>query len=119
MRRLRFSVGSLIQAAFQPSHALAKDASASPVSRCCHRWESVNRRSVLMLRVSLVALLGLASPVLAQPVNDSFASPTVINGSSGSVSGSNVGATLEPNEPSLAGNPGGQSVWYVWTAPSD
>src|SRR5262249_53378779 len=40
-------------------------------------------------------------------------------GPSGSVGGSNVGATVEPGEPSLTGNPGGQSVWYTWTAPSD
>jgi Ca2+-binding RTX toxin-like protein len=38
---------------------------------------------------------------------------------SGEVTGSNVGATKEPGEPDHAGNPGGHSVWYSWTAPVD
>ena len=33
--------------------------------------------------------------------------------------GSNVGATKEPGEPDHAGDPGGASVWYTWTAPAD
>src|SRR3974390_2438119 len=61
----------------------------------------------------LFALVGFAFTVSAQPVNDNFANATAITGPSGSVSGSNVGATVEPGEPSLTGNPGGQSVWYV------
>ncbi|HTL55238.1 MAG TPA: Calx-beta domain-containing protein [Candidatus Limnocylindrales bacterium] len=65
------------------------------------------------------AFICLGRPAMAQPANDSFANPTTITGPSGSVSGSNVGASLESGEPSLAGNPGGQSVWFQWTAPSD
>jgi hypothetical protein len=30
-----------------------------------------------------------------------------------------VGATKEPGEPAHAGNPGGASVWFKWTAPVD
>lgn len=41
----------------------------------------------------------------------------VISGNSGSIFGSNVCATKEPGEPNHAGNPGGASVWYRWTAP--
>src|SRR5439155_253471 len=41
----------------------------------------------------------------------------VISGSSGGVTGNNVGASKESGEPSHAGNTGGQSVWYTWTAP--
>src|SRR5207253_996357 len=33
-------------------------------------------------------------------------------------SGSNVGATKESGEPFIAGNAGGKSVWWFWTAPS-
>src|SRR2546427_606877 len=58
----------------------------------------------------------LNSPVT--PANDMFANAQAIGGSSGSATGSNVGATKEAGEPSHAGNPGGASVWYSWTAPS-
>ena len=57
------------------------------------------------------------SPVVIPPSNDSFASGTVINISSGQAIGSNVDATLEAGEPSHAGNSGGRSVWWHWTAP--
>src|SRR5439155_23403595 len=32
---------------------------------------------------------------------------------------SSAGATKEPNEPLHAGNAGGASVWWTWTAPSN
>jgi hypothetical protein len=56
--------------------------------------------------------------VLVPPANDNFASAQVIAGNSGTVSGSNVAATKEVNEPNHAGDPGGKSVWYRWVAPS-
>src|SRR5262249_44917988 len=40
-------------------------------------------------------------------------------GNSGTVLGSTVGATKEPGEPNHAGDSGGSSVWYLWTAPSN
>lgn len=50
--------------------------------------------------------------------NDFFGAPTVLPViCDGSVLSSNVGAGFEPNEPSHAGNPGGASVWFRWTAP--
>jgi hypothetical protein len=52
-------------------------------------------------------------------VNDMFANAITISGSSGQTTGSNVGATKESGEPSHAGNPGGASVWWKWTAPSN
>jgi hypothetical protein len=51
------------------------------------------------------------------PPNDNFANAQVISGNSGSVTGSNVGATKEPCEPNHHNIPGGASVWYRWTAP--
>src|SRR5436309_1627874 len=54
----------------------------------------------------------------AAPANDAFASSQVLTGSSGSITGTNVGATKEAGEPNHAGNSGGHSVWYQWTAPA-
>lgn len=50
--------------------------------------------------------------------NDNFAAGQVISGSAGSVPGSSTGATKEAGEPAHAGNAGGRSIWYYWTAPS-
>ncbi len=54
---------------------------------------------------------------LAAPANDPFNAPVILTGISADVTGSNVGATKEPGEPNHAGNPGGKSVWWRWTAP--
>ena len=56
-------------------------------------------------------------PPPATPANDAFASAQVILGTSGSVTGSSTRATKESGEPAHAGNTGGASVWYRWTAP--
>ena len=53
------------------------------------------------------------------PANDNFASAQVLTGNSVTVTGSNVGATKQAGEPSIAGNVGGASVWYNWTATSN
>ncbi len=62
------------------------------------------------------AALALPSVATAAPANDNFASPQVLTGTSTSASGTTVGASREPNEPShfVSGN---GSVWYSWTAP--
>lgn len=49
--------------------------------------------------------------------NDAFANRATLAGSSGSVSASNTGATKESGEPNHAGNVGGKSLWWSWTAP--
>ena len=51
-----------------------------------------------------------------RPPNDYFADAITLTGESGTVSGHNVGATLEPGEVygTLA-----STVWYRWTAPED
>jgi hypothetical protein len=51
------------------------------------------------------------------PANDLFANAVPIASSTGSVTGTNVGATREAGEPSHAGV-GGRSVWYRWRAPA-
>lgn len=56
------------------------------------------------------------------PANDSFANSTVITlsgNNSTSVTGFNTNATRETGEPRQGDNPGGRSVWWRWTAPSN
>ena len=57
--------------------------------------------------------------LLPPPSNDNFADAQTISGASGVVVGANAGATKEQGEPNHADNPGGASLWYHWTAPSD
>lgn len=63
-------------------------------------------------------------PLPPPPPNDNFANAQVISGCSGSVNGSNIGATAESGEPQHfppgGGGLGGgdRSVWYRWQAPS-
>lgn len=52
------------------------------------------------------------------PANDMFANAQVISSASGTSAGSNTAATKETGEPNHAGNTGGKSIWYSWTAPA-
>jgi hypothetical protein len=77
------------------------------------------RRSARALVITVAAGLIVALPAYATPPsNDTFASAMVITGSSGTAGGTNVDATKETGEPNHAGNVGGASVWYSWTAPA-
>lgn len=58
----------------------------------------------------------LAATFTPRPVNDNFTNATPITGSEATVQGSTVAATHEPGEPEHAGQPGGGSVWWSWTA---
>ncbi|HMJ90093.1 MAG TPA: lysyl oxidase family protein, partial [Candidatus Acidoferrum sp.] len=51
--------------------------------------------------------------------NDFFTNSLVLNGPTMAMPGSNAGATREPGEPIHAGNSGGTTVWFRWTAPSN
>jgi hypothetical protein len=51
------------------------------------------------------------------PANDNFASPRQLLGINTFAFGDTTAATKEPGEPNHAGNSGGASVWYRWTAP--
>lgn len=55
----------------------------------------------------------------APPANDDFANAQAITEDSGTVAGTNVEATAEPNEPDHAGYPAQASVWYRWTPSAD
>src|SRR5207237_987597 len=47
-----------------------------------------------------------------------FASGQVLSGASGTVSADTTAASREVGEPTIVGNAGGRSLWYVWTAPA-
>jgi PASTA domain len=69
----------------------------------------------------LVLVAGLAIPgsaLAAPPSNDDFAAAEELSGRTATVSGLNKDATKEVGEPDHAGNAGGASVWYRWTAPA-
>ena len=59
-------------------------------------------------------------PPPAPPANDNFAAAQTITGCSGTVTGTNIGATREANEPihSPDGVSSNRSIWYQWTAPA-
>ena len=53
------------------------------------------------------------------PVNDNWADAIAVGNDSGTVSGTNNGATMQSYEPQHAGvGSAAASVWWVWTAPS-
>lgn len=54
--------------------------------------------------------------VRVPPPNDDFTNRMVIDGSTNVVYGTISGAAKEPGEPNHAGNAGGNSVWWTWTA---
>jgi hypothetical protein len=53
------------------------------------------------------------------PPNDYFTNRTVITNNSAVRFATNVFATKEPGEPNHAGNVGGRSLWWTWTAPTN
>jgi len=53
------------------------------------------------------------------PPNDQFNNRFILSGTNISVTGSNIGATKQNREPDHAGNVGGASVWWSWTAPTN
>jgi len=78
------------------------------------------RRSYLSGRavawsVVVAVLLSLPAGAVAAPANDNFADATEMSGLPAEATGSNVDATSEPDEPS----PGGRSIWFKWTAPTN
>ena len=52
------------------------------------------------------------------PSHDKFSASQIVTGDTGAISSRTVGATKEANEPNHGKDPGGASVWYVWTAPA-
>jgi hypothetical protein len=54
----------------------------------------------------------------ARPANNAFANRIALSGGTGSTGGGNRLASKEAGEPAHAGNAGGASVWWSWTAPA-
>src|SRR3954463_1955640 len=78
-------------------------------------------RSRLLLAVLAFSLLPLVSS-LAQPANNLFANAWLLSGMSVATNGNSAlpsNANKEAGEPNHAGFPGGRSVWFLWTAPSN
>jgi hypothetical protein len=75
------------------------------------------RHSILAAAVLSAFLIFPAVALGAPPVNDDFAAALQLGGDPVGAAGITWSATKEPNEPSHAGDPGGSSVWYEWTAP--
>ena len=83
-------------------------------------------RNTVWAKLGLLCLAGwMINAAQAQPANDNFTNAQSISGTLGSVSGSNVGATVELNEPIFIipdDNPYGvnigATIWYVWRAPA-
>lgn len=72
-------------------------------------------RSAYSLFLAAVLLLGFTAPLTGAPANDDFANAQQLTGSSGVLTVSLSGATLEPDETVWQGLR--RSVWYRWTAP--
>jgi hypothetical protein len=75
------------------------------------------RRLKSEMRFSLLVVLLIVPSAAAAPINDSFANAIPLAGATVVTNGSNVGASKEPGEPNHAGDAGGKSVWWLWTAP--
>src|SRR5947209_4993435 len=83
---------------------------------CCCQIRSKAAR--LIWALVPVILLG-ARALQAQPANNNFTNAIPLTGLFVTTSGSNVGATRETGEPNNAGDSGGASVWWSWTAPDN
>lgn len=70
-----------------------------------------------MLQAALCALVLAASASAAPPANDEFADALLGGGDHLEASGNTFEATKESGEPNHAGDPGGASAWFAWTAP--
>src|SRR6185503_1322970 len=71
------------------------------------------RRTLAAVAICLAAASGRA----AAPANDSFVNAIPLAGPLVVTNGSNTGATKQSGEPTHAGDAGGRSVWWSWTAP--
>jgi subtilisin family serine protease len=79
----------------------------------------VSRAGIAKPRIQVDAALDALLGAGGRPFNDDFADAVLLAGASGSVTGSNSGATAQPREPNHANLGGGRSVWWRWRAPQD
>src|ERR1051325_4969909 len=89
------------------------------VNRSFNYFQNKIMSNALLLTAILFALFIAAVPgaYATAPLNDNIANATVISGTSGQVTATNVGATKEPGEPAHGLNRGGSSIWFRYVAP--
>ena len=61
-------------------------------------------------------IINLHLAQIGAPSNDNLLTPKLLTGNMITTTGTNVGATRDPAQPLIAGNAGGASIWYKWTA---
>ncbi|MCP4345483.1 MAG: DUF1416 domain-containing protein [Desulfobacterales bacterium] len=81
--------------------------------------QNMNQEIPVVAKTIVCIILMSAVPGMAQlqPANDNYADAVEITGLSGQTTGLNTDATKETGEPDHAGNSGGKSIWWTWTAP--
>ncbi len=87
------------------------------VNPCFNGW--LGNFAKMLVALALMCA-GAGRLEAAAPANDNFANATALVNllnNTGTITGSNVGATKEAGEPVVAGVGGGKTIWYVWTAP--
>ncbi len=82
----------------------------------------INIFALIVAAFVFVTIIGPQSAIaqnaeILPPANDMFANAELIAGPKGYVFGTNVNATVEPNEPIFYN--GGQTVWFRWMAPAE
>jgi hypothetical protein len=87
------------------------------------RIPSNTRRQITANDIKALNVFGYNSNAVGPttpPANDNFASAQTITGCSGTVTGTNIGATRESGEPNHSPDNGGgnRSIWYRWQAPA-
>ena len=88
-------------------------------SSACPGFKQPTKPRSLGILGALAFHLAGVTACFAAPANDDFAMRSILSGTSDSASLSNADATKETGEPAHAGDPGGLSLWWEWTAPSD
>jgi subtilisin family serine protease len=97
--------------------ATANDGTYSALMTVPSTGTNFTVRAVVSAPGKQTATNNTAFQIIQPPPNDLFANRAVITGTTTTASGSNVGASKETGEPAHAGNAGGKSVWWTWTAP--
>ena len=114
-----FTMGGTSQASPHVAGALAVLRSTFPAETLVHaQTRLINsgtpvtdaRNGVVKPRLNLLEA--------ARPANDAYANRVLLSGSTGTTSGTSMLATRETGESNHAGNSGGASVWWKWTAPA-
>src|SRR5712691_2174467 len=89
------------------------------IKRWIH-WPRISGLSWFALVLAILLVAASDSTLLAQsPPNNQFASRILLTGTNVTATGWNTNASKEVGEPNHAGNIGGQSVWWTWTAPTN